>query len=282
MQDTHKAMSLRCAVCCACADPGLHLWFTGVRWPHPGVAHRRHTLHRRDGARLLCASCGRAQRRAVLVGGAHITRSTARAWASSAHLGLHGTHAEPAEQWVTHCKCSLHAWGRLLCMCCCWRLFSCAGLHDLPAGHDRVCSSSGKARAREHSTPGHWPLIVRGSAHRCFMSGLAVCVIWLGSIHGGDASEPHSRQLTETARCLLGLRLLQAVPTPAPPSTLRAPSALPWCLPATSASPSVTSLRSSLAVRWLPALPSSSTAGRQSAVQLLPGVAERATRATCD
>lgn len=58
MQDTHKAMSLRCAVCCACADPGLHLWFTGVRWPHPGVAHRRHTLHRRDGARLLAPAAG--------------------------------------------------------------------------------------------------------------------------------------------------------------------------------------------------------------------------------
>lgn len=86
-----------CRVFC-CADPGLHLWFLGVRWPHPWAAHRRHTLHRRDGARLLCASRGRAQRRAVLVGGAPD-------WIGSWSMGF--MHAS----WSARHACSLQSSG---------------------------------------------------------------------------------------------------------------------------------------------------------------------------
>jgi hypothetical protein len=58
-----------CCVPCY-ADPGLHFRLTGLCWPHPRPAHWCNPLQWRDSTRLLWASRGCAQRRAVLVGGA--------------------------------------------------------------------------------------------------------------------------------------------------------------------------------------------------------------------
>jgi hypothetical protein len=64
-----------------------------------------------------------------------------------------------------------------------------------------------------------------------------------------------------------------------PPSTPPVPSALPWFLPATWASPSATSLLSSLVEQSQLAPQSSCMAGLLSAVQHLQGVASQYTKA---
>lgn len=65
---------------------------------------------------------------------------------------------------------------------------------------------------------------------------------------------------------------LQVVLTLVPPSTLPAPLALLWCLPATLASPSATFSPSSLVGQLPLELQYSCMAGHQSAVQHQPGV----------